>query len=83
VFWKSSTNNQVWEAVWNNGWHGPTTVPGINNAASSPTVVVNTHHNEEDLFWKGTDGTLWEEEWFGNTRQWSGAHQIANMGLQG
>jgi hypothetical protein len=83
VFWKGYGNDKIYEAYWNNGWHGPfVDPPGVTNAASAPTATVNTARSEEDVFWKATDGTLWEEVW-SESAGWLGAHQIANMGTLG
>ena len=79
VFWKGAGNNGLWEAVWNNGWHGPSPVPGVSNVASSPTAVVNGPRNEEDIFYKGTDSQLWEITWAG---RWYAPH-VVGMGPLG
>jgi hypothetical protein len=80
VFWKGAGNNGLWEAVWNNGWHGPSPVPGVNNVAGAPSAIVNAARNEEDIFWAGTDGNLWEIEWAG---AWTAPHVVAGMGPLG
>ena len=82
VFWKGYGDNRIWEAVWNNGWHGPSPIPGLTNAESAPTVAVNTARNEEDVYHKGTDGTLWVEVWQ-PANGWLPAHPVANMGTPG
>jgi hypothetical protein len=79
VFWKGSGDRRLWEAVMNNGWGGPRSVPGVSNAASAPAAVVNTALDREDIYWTGTDNQLWEEVWAG---KWSGSHAIG-MGLLG
>ena len=73
VFWHGSGSNGIWEAVWNNGWHGPSPVPGVTNAASSPTAAVNGPRNEEEIFYKGADGQLWEVLWAG---RWYAPHAV-------
>jgi murein DD-endopeptidase MepM/ murein hydrolase activator NlpD len=78
VFWKGSGNNGLWEAVWNNGWHGPSQVPGPNNLSGAPTAVVNPARSEEDVYWRGTDGQLWEITW--TTAGWGSAHVDALPG---
>jgi hypothetical protein len=79
VFWKGAGNNGLWQAVWNNGWHGPSQVPGVSNVASAPTAIVNGPRNEEDIFYKGTDSQLWEITWAG---QWYAPH-VVGMGPLG
>jgi LasA protease len=69
VFWKGSGNNGLWEAVWNNGWYGPSALPAINNAASAPSAVINAPRDEEDVWWEGTDSQLYIQYWAG---QWYG-----------
>ncbi len=61
VFWKGADAN-LWEAVWNNGWHGPSRI-GMGPLGSAPSVVTNPARNEDDVFWKGTDNNLWEAYW--------------------
>ena len=73
LFWKGSGNNGLWEAIWNNGWHGPTAVPNVNNVASAPTAIINAPQDSEQIFWKGTNNQLWEMVWAGH---WSGPFQI-------
>jgi hypothetical protein len=79
VFWKGSGDSRLWEAVMNNGWKAPRSVPGVSNAASVPTAVVNSALDREDIYWTGTDNQLWEKVWAG---KWSGSHALG-MGSLG
>jgi hypothetical protein len=73
LFWKGSGDDRLWEAVMNNGWQAPRSVPGIGNVASAPAAVVNATLNREDIYWTGTDGHLWQEVWTG---KWSGPYEL-------
>jgi hypothetical protein len=75
VFWKGWGNNGLWGASFHpgSGWSGPYPVPNVGNVASAPSVVVNAPRNEEDIWWKGTDGQLYEEYWNG---QWNGPIRV-------
>lgn len=79
VFWKGSGDDRLWEAVMNSGWRAPSPVPGVSNVASAPAAVVNSALNQEDIFWTGTDGHLWQEVWVG---EWAGPDELA-MGSLG
>ncbi len=79
LFWKGSGDNRLWEAVKNDGWQGPFSVPDVDNVASAPTAAVNAALNEEDIYWTGTDGHLWGETWAG---EWSGPYEL-QMGSLG
>jgi hypothetical protein len=79
VFWKGSGDNRLWEAVMNNGWRAPVPVPGVGNVASAPAAIVSSGLNQEDIFWTGTDGHLWQEVWAG---EWAGPDELA-MGSLG
>lgn len=79
IFWKGSSDNRLWETVLNNGWRAPSSVPGVDNVASSPAVAVNAALDEEDIYWTGTDSHLWQEIWAG---KWSGPYDLG-MGSLG
>jgi len=71
AFWKGSGNNGLWEGIFNptSGWSGPYNVPGVGNVNSAPSAVVNAARNEEDVWYQGTDGSLYIMYWNG---QWNG-----------
>ena len=88
VFWKGADGN-LWEGVWNNGWHGPTDIKNTKTGqqmgplGSEPTVAVNPARGEEDVFWKGTDGALWEAYWSSCCGGWIGPSKVPNTGQLG
>ncbi len=55
VFW--THDNQLWEAVPDNGWQ-PSPVPGISDVASAPVAAVDAALDEEVVYWTGTDNQL-------------------------
>jgi hypothetical protein len=76
VFWHSSAGSGLWEAVWSvtgNRWVGPNPVPSVTTALSSPSIVVNTARDEEDVSYEGVDQKVWEITWSGS---WSTAHAV-------
>jgi hypothetical protein len=79
LFWKGSGDSRLWEAVMNDGWQAPRAVPGVTNVASAPAAAVDAARNQEDIYWVGTDGHLWQQAWAG---KWSGPEDLG-MGSLG
>ena len=74
VFWKGAGDNRLWEAVMNDGWQGPRSVPGVSNVASAPAAQVNGVSDQEEIYWTGTDHRIWMEVWAGS---WVGPYKLA------
>jgi hypothetical protein len=66
VFWKGYGNNSLFEAVWSPttlAWSPWRNISSVNNESGSPAVAVNAPMDQEEVFWKGTNGGLWEIYW--------------------
>jgi hypothetical protein len=72
VFWQG-TNGHLWEAWYSNGWNGPVdwtaSWPGARPPASAPTVAITPDGSTQMVFWRGTEGDLWEAWYRGG---WNG-----------
>ncbi len=56
------------------GWHGPVQMPGVTTVAGTPYPVSWGVGNEE-VFWKGTDGNLWQDYYVNG---WVGAESLGD-----
>lgn len=70
VYWKGE-NGALWEADTSGGtqWSGPTSL-GMGPLGSAPAVASLSYGNEE-VFWGGTVGRLWQANW--DSTSWNGA----------
>jgi hypothetical protein len=59
VFWRGSLDDHLWHGQFtpSSGWHGPQGLGG--DLASAPSPVVSSPGTTA-VFWKGTDGSLWQ-----------------------
>lgn len=88
VFWKGSTNTNLYEAVWTaatGSWSsGAINLGDVgNNLASAPSVAVatvgegflsgDTRYGAQFVFWRGSTDDLWYAFWAG---QWYGAFEV-------
>ncbi len=78
VFWKAGSGLK--EEVWLNGFQTPVMIPGVTNVASAPAAAYNPALGEVDVYYRGTDGALWEEYWQNAT--WHGPLRVG-MGTLG
>jgi hypothetical protein len=63
VFWRG-VHGQLQDAWYTKRrtkrrWYGPVSIPAAGRIGSAPTVAVHAD-GEQDVFWKGADGHLWE-----------------------
>ena len=74
VFWQGA-NDHIYEAWYRAGWHGPldltTTLHWGTSGltTSSPAIAVNASSGHQYLFWRGTNGLIYEA-WY--TNAWHG-----------
>lgn len=72
VFWEGA-NGHLMEAWFNRGWNGPVDWtsywPGAKPLGSAPTVALSPDGSTQMVFWRGTEGDLWEAWYQGG---WSG-----------
>jgi hypothetical protein len=72
VFWQG-VDGHLWEAWYTGTWHGPVdwTVRwgGAARLGSAPSVWVSPDGRQQSVFWRGTEGHLWEAWYVG---WWSG-----------
>jgi hypothetical protein len=78
VFWEGTQGN-LWEALYNGTWNGPSDL-GDGPLGSSPTVAVSPIYSSggygyQFVFWRGTDGNLWEAYWTGS---WHGRQSLGD-----
>jgi peptidoglycan/xylan/chitin deacetylase (PgdA/CDA1 family) len=62
VFWHGSGgNNQLWHASYlpGSGWHGAQSLGGALPASARPVAPVTAKPGTVDVFWQGTDASLW------------------------
>jgi hypothetical protein len=69
VFWKAP-DGQLKEMWYTGSWHGPVNLPHAGTLGSGPSDVVDAR-GVDHVFWRGTDGILWELS--GPGRQWASA----------
>lgn len=84
VFWEG-TDGDLWRALYltsTGKWSGPTNV-GMGTLGSPPTATeqATSAGSQIQVYWKGTDGALWEADTSGGTK-WSGptSHGMGPLG---
>ena len=81
VFWQGANGHLLegWYAL--GSWHGPVdwtaSFGGVGLLASAPSVVTTTD-GQQLVFWRGTDGHLWEAWYSGGS--WHGPADFATLG---
>jgi hypothetical protein len=83
VFWRGSGDDHLWHAYYapGSGWHGAQGLGGDLAASTAPVAPVTSSPGTVDVFWKGTDGSLWHTFTTGGHR-WQPAASMG-MGLLG
>lgn len=89
VFWDDSGGN-LWEAWYSNGWHGPVNLTAnwsgtsgwTSNAYLTTGPALECPSGQQAVFWRGSDGLLWEAWYVGSTGTWNGPLDL-NFGQMG
>ena len=60
VLWRGEADSGLWERSYHDGrWNTPIRITIAGTIGSAPAVAVHSN-GQADVFWKGTDGNLWE-----------------------
>ncbi|HEY7414764.1 MAG TPA: glycoside hydrolase family 76 protein [Ktedonobacteraceae bacterium] len=83
VFWQGLNDTDVWAALYSpsSGWSGPRKLTVNSPHPASNLAVVNSRPGTWDVYWKGSDGSLWHV--FSNNSGSSWVQQDLGQGTLG
>jgi hypothetical protein len=80
VYWQGG-NGDLWETWFAGRWYGPSDITATSHRGteaqllSAPQVVMMPDGGQQDIYWQGMNGDLWESWW--SNGQWSGPENIS------